>query len=574
MKKILLRALICAVLAAGCFSGCAPASQTPPPEQDPQVVAGVKYSLTLSETSLSAYLRKSITLPRPAASDGGNNDFSDSVEVEVLYEDGSVYIPRHRYSAYSAFSAYKSGKYYAVYTLCSQDGAVVAKSTAEISVTEKQPYDTDIVIDGVLNDEKYSLNPTYYTGVDNRLQFKYYFAEDGLYLGVNVSDDNLVYSNYVVSKFTQSDGFEVYLNLSEERSDILNDKCFKLQVGLNGEVWLYSASTGLTVFELNERLTPNWKLQIHGTRSLAGSSGLSAYDTDEGYTFEMFIDYGQLGIADLPDVAGIAFAHRDVSDTNISAISEGSAANVCYKDVVLPDDLTQILLSNGNNYSLETYDCFALTCLYRKLYIGRENSGIDAVQTAPVITVDGHADESIWSNATEINYTATSASGEVSVKAKAFKDRTGLYACVEVGDGLISSRRTADIYNGDCVQLRVATGDTVYSDTLPKGMELNDKVLTVCPTGKSVKSYLNGDSILFCGGFDALYAVSTGEGVYSIEIFIPSYELGLEEGGTAAICIGVIDNDDQSYLSSVADMAFSCEKDNPSLYTLIGDIKS
>lgn len=565
MKKILTAAIVlsAALVLAGCGDGDGGDGNG---VSAPVTVPGeTPYTLTLSENSLSAFTESETQLPKPTALDGAGADVSASVQVEVHNPDGSIYVPAHRYALYDSFTAYRAGDYVAVYSVEDENGSVAARAYATVSVTDVPVEETGIEIDGVLDDAKYSLSSVYYTGVNGNLAFKYYFGEDGIYLGVNVKDKQIVYNDYVVSRFTQSDGFEIYLNLSESSGDLLNDQCFKLQVNTMGLVRVYGASEGKAIFELNERIVPEYKLQINGTRTdVNGGTQLSYYDEDAGYTFEAYLSYAQLGIAHLPDAVGIAFAHRDVSDISASLIGENGNANQYYRDVAIPAGVNQIILDNGNTYEVSTYDPFALTCLYNTLYLKGGQPGIAVPQQTASVSVDGIADESVWGNVDSFSF----ADGQAQVKA--FRDVSGLYVWIDAKDDTVVTRDTANIWNGDCIQLRVASGETLLSGTPVKGIVKKDRILTVSPAGAAAKSYLNASALMFYGGFDVRYAVAETQSGYAAVIFIPAYALGLEEESDVGICVGVIDNRGNG-MSAFSDFIFSASHEDPSSYRIIGD---
>lgn len=561
MKK--LKWCMLALIFAIAFSATACANSAPPPASE--IVAGEKgYTLTLSETEIAGFTDTETYLPVPTAKDGTGADVTDRVKVEVLYADGREQSPAHRYSLYNAFVANESGNYIAAYSVENEEGKVMARATASVSISDTPIADAGIEIDGVADDAAYSLMPSYSTGVNGNLTFKYHFTDDGMYIAADVKDAQLIYSDYVVSHFTQSDGFEIYLNLSEEEGDLLNEDCFKIQVNVNGLVRVYGASEGRVLYEINERIVPDFKLQVHGTKTeVSDEEALSYYDLDNGYTFEGYFSYAQLGIESIPDAIGVAFTHRDVSSANASLINDGAQANQFFRDVDLPDNVTQIILDNGKTYEWETYDTYAITALYNTLYLRGEHKGVAAPQAEYAVTVDGAADEGAWTNADAFTL------GEDKASVKAFTDESGLYAFVEVNDGAVASGKNGSIYGGDCVQLRIASGETLRSDALPKGMQKGDRIVTIAPDGRAEKSYLNPASLLFVGGFDVAYAVSETDAGYAVEIFVPAYALGVAAGDPIGICVGLIDSDGETN-TTISDFIYASACDIPSGYHIIG----
>ena len=135
------------------------------------------------------------------------------------------------------------------------------------------------------------------------------------------------------------------------------------------------------MFEPANEIIPEYRLAYNGTRSKAGVEDLTSKDVDVGYSFEIFLNYSQLGIVSIPDEVGIAFSHRNVTSHKISEINDGSANNTIYNDIVLSSELHQIILNNGINYSVDNFDEYALVGLYRRLVIKGNEPGIKVLQT-------------------------------------------------------------------------------------------------------------------------------------------------------------------------------------------------
>lgn len=554
MKKKTLKALFllaAVILAASVLFGCSA-----------KTAGGEGYKITLEKQEADVFAGEKFTLPAPVAVNTAGTDISDVVLVEVLFQDGSVYIPAHRYSLSPEFTAHTVGKYYAVYTVKTDDGRTVAKETLAIDVA-KADTGAEIHIDGVLDEALYSEG--YRTGVDGNLLFKYYFAQKGIFIGVEVADTQLVYNDYLVSRLTQSDGFEICLNFSGEESDRLNASCRKIRVSLNGEVYVYVPSEAKSFYELNESMTAllDHAVRIHGTKSVVGSKAVSSLDEDTGYVFEAFLEYESLGVDVPSEYIGIAFAQRDMTSVHAVSAALGGVGNRYFSEVEWPDGIQPVLSENGQNYVYTTYEALALTCLYNKLYFEGEHSGVAVPQANCAIQIDGIADEALWSSAADVG---SIRNGTARADAKAFVDSNGLYVCIEVLDKDIHVLALGDIFGSDCVQLRVACADTVAADSLPKGFGTPDKVITLSPSGAVLKTCLNASALLYTRGFDSLQAVQVSKDGYTAEIFIPAYAYG---GASPAVCIGFIHNETFEY-AGVGSMTFSCNSNTPSAYTKIG----
>ena len=313
--------------------------------------------LDTSAREMELVLGERITLPQPI--DG------DAVNLEILYQDGSVYVPSHRYSLSADFTAHFEGKYYAIYTLTAENGET-AKTVLTLNV-KGEALGEGISIDGVLDEAVYSAG--YRTGVDGNMLFKYHFAENGILIGVKVSDTQLVYNDYLVSRFSQSDGFEVCFNFSGETGDRLNASCRKIRFGMNGEVYVYEPTEAKSYYELNEAKTAllMQAVRIHGTKSAVGSDDITEIDTDTGYVVEAFLSYKMLGVEAPSGDIGVAFTHRDITAVSAALAMQNGGGNRYFCSVELPEGVQTVLFDNGESYTYSSYDVLAFTEKYIRL---------------------------------------------------------------------------------------------------------------------------------------------------------------------------------------------------------------
>ncbi len=512
------------------------------------------YAITLEDTVTELTVGKTATLPVPRATAPDSTDMSRSVTVEILFRDGTVFVPEHSYSLSPRFTPHLPGEYYAVYKLV-VDGSTVAMTTLPLTATEEE-IGEGITVDGVLDESLYSAE--YRTGVDGNLSFRYYFTDKGVFIGVRVADNNLIYNDYLVARLTQSDGFEIALNFSGEESDRLNPSCRKLRVSLNGEVYVYTPSPSRSFYELNESMTAQLKhaLRLHGTGSAVGKSEMTSLDIDTGYVFEAFLSYDLLAVEAPKEAMGIAFTHRDITGTAAASVILGGPGNRYYSEIVLPDGIKPVLAENGRDYEYSNYEELALTCLYNKLYITGNSTGVATPATACAANVNGIADDAIWSSAQSLDCGKIASA---KVTAKAFRDANGLFVYVEVEDKDVTVPVHGDIFNGDCVRIRVAPEALHSSKKLIAGFDASGIILTLSPGGATQRSSLNPGALVYVRGFDALSFIRVTENGYCAEVFIPSYEYG---GGTPGVCIGVTNGSATSY---------SCNENDPSTYAEIGE---
>ncbi|MDR1093343.1 MAG: hypothetical protein LBL66_04260 [Clostridiales bacterium] len=563
MRKGTIRAVILCALLAAFLPACGKAGEG-------ATVEGERfYTLELAAPSVDLYTWQRVVLPAPTAAAPDGSDVTDRVRVAVKYEDGSVYVPERLYAPGSEFRAGRAGRYTAEYALYHENGGVAARKTAVITASDEGDPESGIEADGLIGEAAYSEG--FRTGLNGNMTVKYRFSQKGVYLGVDVKDGNLIYNRYVAGRFTQSDGFEVYLNLGGGADDVLNGRCYRIQVNVAGDVWVGQAKSGRVGFELNERLQPPRGINYHGTRTEVGGGiyDHTYLDTDEGYTCELYLPYLMLDIdpATLPDTVGIAFSHRDVASSRAEEIQMGAPFNAYYSDVQLPAGVDQVIHTNGSNYVLTSYDAYSVTALYRKLYVkGTERTGICEPQTAPMLKIDGAADEAAWAGAADV------AGGlPAGIAAKALLREEGLYVRVDADDATVTTGPYEDIAAGDCVQINIAAGETLGQTELRQGYGIAAKCVEINPAGRVNLKYLNKGGSVFWGGFDYKAKAAERAGGYGVTLFIPAYELGItpDAATTPKLCIGVVDNGGGAP-SSAADYAYSCDRANPAAYIAAG----
>lgn len=561
MKKIIV--LFLAFIMIFVFAGCNDGGKAAPPE----VITGEEVvKLELSEYEINTVCGRRIDLPVPSFVGGGSEISADGVTVEILSSDGKVFVPSYNYHALTTFRPNTAGTFYVVYTAAY--GGREYSETAKIYVSDPE-NGSDIVVDGVLNDAKYSEIPTYRTGIEGKMSVKLAFEKNGFYLGVEVLDDNLIYNTYVSKKFLQSDGFEVCLDLGGKFQPMLNDKCVKIQMNVNGVLWISKAGSGLALYELDERLANHsmYKIQYIGTRTDVDGEDFKTYtDTDIGYVLELYMPYELLGFSDIADVIGITCSHRDISSNITNEYQVGGSGNQYFQEAELPESFVE---ENNQNtsYEFEHMQGSSMTSLYNKCYL-TGIKGVAQSQNVCDIDVDGERSEEAWESASALKIDAVSAeNGSALLTAEAFATVNGLYLFAEVSDKTLSTNKRADIFSNDCVQFNIASSDDIYSATLPAGCDIKSRSLTISVSGQSRSAYLNNKGNEFVGGFDFVKAVKITESGYNVEVFIPAYEINLDVSEFCGICVGLINCDGAATAES--DMVFSCDRNSPNVYEIV-----
>ncbi|MGN1077648.1 MAG: hypothetical protein ACI4ST_03955 [Candidatus Gallimonas sp.] len=524
--------------------------------REPEIQEGERpVSLILDSDEVNAYCGERISLPVPSFSSG-----STQVDVEIMTADGSIYIPKHRYDDMPYFRAYEPGAFYAIYSAEAQGKSFSA--IAKIYVGERTES-SGVVIDGVLNDAAYGEIPTYVTGINGNMSLKMAFVEDGICIGAEVLDDNLIYNTYVSKKFSQSDGIEICLDLGGKFENKLNSRCLKIQMNVNDVMWISRASSGLALYELDERLVTysEYKIQYHGTRTDVASDNYKTYtDRDIGYSVEVFLSYDLLGFRDLPDVIGVTCAQRDISSNVTAEYQVGASGNRYFSETYIPDGLVEIS-QPGSSFEFDQFTSTSFTVLYNKCYL-TGNKGIGQNRTGIAIAADGVKEEAIWENAPS----KTVISGSATAIFRYLVRQEGLYVFAEVFDDTLSENVSADIYANDCIQIAIADGSVLSSGELPVGI-VKSRVLTLSATGQTDMAYLNRGDAVFGGGFDCVKAVRKTDGGYCAEAFIPAYEIGMDFYDVCGLCFGFLNNEDS--VSAFEDMVFSCERTSPNGYEIV-----
>lgn len=557
MKKFI--ALLLSVLAIFAFTACGGGTAV-----TPDTLKGEDaLELELSAYEVATVCGRKTDLPVPML--GGEE--TENVKVRIVTTDGKVFVPDYDYASLPAFRPNEAGTYYAVYTAVVNEKT--QSKTARINVSEA-PDAGEIKVDGVLDDAKYAEIPAYKTGINGNMTVRLAFGETGFYLGVDVKDDNLIYNTYVSKKFLQSDGFEVCLDFAGKSDPMLNDKCVKFQANVGGVVWISRASGGRMLYELDERLVnySTFVMRYNGTRTDVASDDFKTYtDTDTGYVFEAYMPYELLGFTDIADTIGITCNHRDISSNVANEYRVGGSGNMYFTEAKLPDNFAE---KNNQNtsYEFEHLTGASMTALYNKCYL-TGNKGIAVSRNACEITVDGDDAEEKWNTAaTSVELTATSAEGgTAAMEAKAFATEAGLYVFAKVADANVSSLAASDTFANDGVRILVASADDIGKSTLPAGLDTLSRSIVISATGQTRISLLGGDEYEFLGGMDIVKAVKRTATGYNVEIFVPAYEIGLNDSDFIGLCFGLVNCDGTA--TAASDAVYSGTRTAPNAYELV-----
>lgn len=520
-------------------------------------------SLELTQDHLSAYVGELVDLPTPTAVDGDGKDALDDVKVEVLLSNGNVFIPQVNYASFSTFRPSLVDTYTAIYSLKVDDATSISK-VATIDVTNEKDA-LDIVIDGVLDEDDYSNVGSYVSGVDSNLSLKLIPSDTGIYLAVDVKDNNILFSNYVTNRFTCSDGFEIFFDLSGSNDTKLNDACFKIQYSTYGRMRVFGASDNKTKYEMIERILPTYEVAYHGTPTLTGQSEYTRTyrDVDEGYTMEMFLSYRDLGCKPTGDYIGVAISHREINNIDPAKIIMNSLGNLYHNDISTPNGLYQVLLNNGVDFESRYFSDESLTCLYGKYYYKDAKKEFLAPQVESPCVIDGKNEGSEYVNG--VNGTID-VNGVSSVNYSALYTNAGINVLLESNDTNHPNLKSDDIYASDAFRIAIANQDLLEKGTLINGFANKSRVIAGDLNDVTNTSYLSKDSLMYFGLFDFDIKVLKTSSGWSVEIFIPSYELGINDSDTkVGLCIGINDNN-QETLTDFNSLVYSNNREDLSSY--------
>lgn len=546
-KKILIPLLLCNLFSCG---------NTSSSENNPTIIDGINMNLDIQNISIKQ--GEKYNLPLPKVSFLSEEKLKENLYIEVLASTNYIYTPKYLYSDMPFFQSSTADTYYVKYTLDIDNNNLQKILTIYV---QEEKDNLGIVVDGNLNDEKYNLIPSYVSGLNGNLTLKLALSEQGIYIGVDVLDNNLLYSNFLSQRFTMSDGFEVYFNMSNKKSDRLNDSCFKLQYSIYNSLRVYKASTNYVKYEICEKINPYYEVNFHGTRTLTGQKSTtdSYLDDDIGYTFETYIPYSILEINKPTDDISIAIAQRDITSIKMSDITINSRANNYYNDIIVPESLYQVLSRNGVDYEYRTMDDESLTYLYHTLHL-KNNIGVDQPIDLPKLSIDGNKDNNYkLINSFKIN-------NKTKVDTYSYMDKKGIYVYVEVDDAIHCSSIDDDIYAYDAIQVNIASESILNQNEILNSYTSNSRTFVMNTSNQKSLSYLAKDSLTYFGGYDHLAKMNLLKDSYALELYVPLYELS--SISKVGLCIGVCNNDTINSLS-FSNMVFSNTRINPSTYFVV-----
>ena len=464
----------------------------------------IKPFLSAPLNSVTVFAGETVSISTANASDLAEGDLSDEVEYRIEKEDGTIVQAKTSAAESSQYTFADAGEYKVIYSVENSRGVAAEETGFSVNVQEKK--DGDIVLDGTVDEAAYLSVPAYRFGLGGNVTYRFYSAEDALYIGAVVSDYSLISSNETAeeAKLNLSDGLEFYFDPGDTNKLLITStSCFRIRVGIDGTTRSYVANTANDQWMAGSLdLSDKVKVSTNGTISYnkeTAQDAASAIDEDIGYSVELKLPWSFFGYSGKPsedtdyakDYIRIGFGQRDVKNTQIRSgfyqINDASAAqganNVFYNG--MNTNGRPKVATEGLNPSL-----------YSSLYLAESSQGVNPVVYGEDVVLDGFMENSFWGDAQEIPLRTTSQGAAVTAKIKLAQD--GVYAAVWIEDGQVVSDARGFINNygiacNDSIDLRFTVGDERLSTALiqPAAKAITDsKVINMDASGSAYMQML------------------------------------------------------------------------------------
>ena len=463
----------------------------------------VRPFLSAPVQSVTVFCGETVPISAANASDLIDGDLSDRVEYRIETADGKQVKGNASAAESSQYVFEEAGEYKVIYSVQSKRGVAAEERGFSVIVQEKRAG--EIILDGITDEEEYLAVPSYRFGLGGNVIYRFYAADDALYIGAVVSDYSLIGSNAAdaETKLNLSDGLEFYFDPGDTgRIQINNTQCFRIRVGIDGTTKSYIAATNdqwsAGSFDLSEKV----KVKLNGTVSVNKVTAVdasNATDEDAGYSVELKLPWSFFGYSAKPsedasygkDYIRIGFGHRDVKSTQVRSdfyqINSENAylgANNAFYNGTNTTARPKVA-TEGLNPSL-----------YSELYLSGSSLGVNPVSWGEDVVLDGFMENSFWSDAQEIPFGDTQKGAAVTAKIRLTQE--GVYAAVWIEDGQIISDARSFLNNygmvcNDNIDLRITVGEERTRSSLiqPTDKAVTDsKVLAIDASGAAYMQML------------------------------------------------------------------------------------
>lgn len=320
--------------------------------------------------------------------------------------------------------------------------------------------DAGITLNGKMTEQAYDAIPSRTAGIKGQLKAQFAADQNGLYVGLSVSDADMRYLGSVGDAGVEKVETDEENDAITEHADSITGSDYvgiSIDVKANrDEVFGISSKTSLLRFDAAGRFTfsngdeyGDWQLKTYGTGSVTGRSDMPKFSyridgvalgTDNssepignvGYYAEIFFSWSLLG-------------------TSADAINKNSTIMYCLEH---------------RDYGVDvcTDAVVAAPSYYNSLTLLGDRKGSNMPVKAPEITIDGKMDEAVWQTATVTNQGnfGEKFEGETAGEyiAKAFFGKDGVYLGVNVVDPhLEATEATGGSYKNCGMEMRIYTYD-------------------------------------------------------------------------------------------------------------------
>lgn len=266
-------------------------------------------NISVENRIIKAKIGDKVNLNLAQATSSLHGDLSSKVEVKVAIGLETI-LDFTNQTEVTNFEITSLSEYLVTYRIRDDEQEEVCAMAIQVEM------DSDIQVDGNLNDEKYDIE--YKTGIDKNVTVKAYANMSGIYFGVQVLDSNIAIKSPSVNmgNFDSGDCFDIYLNPTNGTST--ND-LYRIRMNLynspEGLIYAFPNEAGSFKADMNKYgIKPDMQrvaLIGNSTISIDGGNEKVNSDIDEGFVAEFFFNWTKFNVTSKPESMGIGFRQFD-----------------------------------------------------------------------------------------------------------------------------------------------------------------------------------------------------------------------------------------------------------------------
>lgn len=457
-------------------------------------------TITAPSQNYNIFKGEEFIIPMVNAYDEEDGDLSNSVKFNIIKKNGEIYQNKTSITENTKITFNEADEYVINYFVTDKNGLDAESKSFKIIV--KETSENGLVLDGIVNEKEYIEGGIYKCGVSNNTSIRYFANDNGLYIGAEVKDNNLILNNKETNtekKFNTSDGLEFNIDpFDSNKLVITNTKARRIRISLDGDIRYYVSNAKNDQWTYQEsNLKEKVKIITNGTITSYGDdykTTASALDEDQGYSMEMFLTWEDLGYSSSPwtdenykkEYIKFNVGQRDILNSSIyNSYNILGTANNIFNNGTATNARNKVA-SEGLNPSQ-----------YTKLYLKGENKGfINCNNSDDNVILDGMMENGFWKNAKEVYLPKTYSQADSKAKVKATKN--GIYLGLYCYDSNIIARNAMafnkqSIFTNDSFDIRVVTNDEMSMNTLPQATKLNtnSKIFATDAGGNMMMEMLN-----------------------------------------------------------------------------------